>query len=230
MKLKIFPFENCLDFSNNCVNILEIHNTKLFFNIVMSFLMYCDNQPAKETIYLYDESEELDIHKHCYFVENIFSIEINDKKIINKLYSKLENDILLNDEIAFNIGKQYQEFFQYFIEIFNNYDLDFDYNIDFSIKNFLKMIQLNFINEKQDLITNLYTFVDIICEFNLYNILILNNIKAYINDDELIEFYKYCCYKKINILLLEPLSNRPLLNYERKMIIDYNYDDFIQIL
>ncbi len=89
------------------------------------------------------------------------------------------------------------------------------------------MLQVGFEFQKSDILKNLYTFVDIVSEFNLYDIIILSNVKVYFDDEKLLEFYKYCYYKKVKILLVEPFNGRKILEYERKFVIDENYDDFL---
>ena len=46
----------------------------------------------------------------------------------------------------------------------------------------------------------------------------------YLDDEELVELYKYSLYNEINLLLIEKdIYNR--LQYEKVMLIDENFDD-----
>ncbi len=227
MKLSIFPFENDLDFNKSFVNVLEIENANLFYNIVTSLIMLSNKEQGIEKIFLFDDSgNHIDISKNCYVINDFFNIDVNDKKIITKLYDKVINDLKNDDELMYKIGIEYQNFFNNFIEIFNNYDFELEYSVDFSLKNFFKMIGLGFTFDKSEFLNTFYTFIDIVSEFDLFNVVILTNIRAYFSDEKLIEVYKYCTYKKVKLLLIEPFLNRSVLEYEKRLVIDKNFDDF----
>ncbi len=231
MILNIYPFKNGIDFEESQINTLEIRNTKLFYNISRSFVMCSENLEGVEQIRLYDKSgKELSLVKNSIIINNIFDININDKKIMTKLYESIsknfQDDIELTEKISINYSRLIGEF----SDVFNSYDLDFEYSVDFNIKNFLKMICLEFSEERVDFSRNLYSLIDVVSEFNLYSLIIFNNLKSYLSDDELQEFYKYCKYKKSNVLFVEPMSNRALLEYETRLIIDEDFDDYIEKL
>ncbi len=227
MTLNIYPFSNEICFNDNYINVLEIRNTKLFYNISRSFIMYCDNIEGIENIRLFDKNgEQTQINKNMFIVNNLFDININDKKILTKLYDALSKSFCSDNEKLFIVNEAYSSLLSNFIDIFNEYDLDFEYSFDFNPKSFFKMIGLEFSEERVDFLKNLYYLIDIVSEFNLYEIVVFNNLKAYINDEELFEFYKYCVYKKVNILLIEPGMNRVILEYENKLIIDEDYHDY----
>ncbi len=227
MILKIYPFDE-IDFAENYINVLEIRDTKLFYNISRSFVMYCDDLEGVENIKLFDKGVELSISKKVFVINNIFDININDKKIINKLYSIVSTEFCEDSEKVVRVGEIYDKLISEFIDVFNSFDIELEYSLDFSIKSYLKMIGLEFYEERVDFLKNLYSFIDIIVEFDLYKVVVLNNIKAYIADEELAEFYKYCVYKKIHLLLIEPKMERDLLKYENKVIIDEDYCDYIE--
>ena len=52
------------------------------------------------------------------------------------------------------------------------------------------------------------------------------NLKSYFDNAELIELYKYAIYNKVAILLVESSMQDVALDYERKLIIDNEFDEF----
>ncbi len=228
MKLMFYPFETTLSFDSSVVNVLEIHDTNLFYNATSSLFLACEGQDGKERFLLFDsKGDEVSFSKQCLMINDIFNIEINDKKIIGKLHEKIIKDLSLDEELVYKLGVEYNRFLNNFLEVFNSYDLELIYTIDFSLKDFLKMLKVGIEEDEGDFEKNLFTFIDLVAEFNLFEILIFANIKVYFTDERLIEFYKYCNYKKVKLLLLEPKNNRKLLEYETKLVIDENYDDFL---
>lgn len=54
------------------------------------------------------------------------------------------------------------------------------------------------------------------------------NVKQYLDSDELVEFYKYCVYNNVKLLLLERGSEVSLLERERILFVDEDYDEFFK--
>ena len=69
--------------------------------------------------------------------------------------------------------------------------------------------------------------IDIFEIFELGKLLILCNIKSYFEEEQLVEIYKYALYKKIKLLVIEPIIAEKLIKYEKKLQIDENFDDIV---
>ena len=52
------------------------------------------------------------------------------------------------------------------------------------------------------------------------------NLKIYLNDNELLELYKYSLYNNVNLLLIEK-DFKEKLNYENVLIIDEDFNDYL---
>ena len=55
-----------------------------------------------------------------------------------------------------------------------------------------------------------------------------NHCKCETDSDELVEFYKYCVYNNVKLLLLERGSEVSLLERERILFVDEDYDEFFK--
>ena len=56
--------------------------------------------------------------------------------------------------------------------------------------------------------------------------MIIPNLKLYLNDNELVELYKYSLYNNIKLVLIER-HNYKQLKYEKITTIDENFYDYI---
>jgi len=104
--------------------------------------------------------------------------------------------------------------------------LPFSIDGEVDIDNLLKVLKLG-INEKDELLDNLFLLIDIEKIFNGENILIFVNLKQYLSKKELIELYKYAIYNQIQIILIDSQCYGGTLDYENKLIIDENLDEFV---
>ena len=59
------------------------------------------------------------------------------------------------------------------------------------------------INTKNNLLENILLLIDIESELNLDKLVVFVNLKSYLENEELIELYKYSLYKDIKILLVD---------------------------
>lgn len=107
MKLKINGFENEIAFDQEYINILEIKNSQCFSHII-EILNEKINGFDSDEIFLLDESEnELNMSKEMYMIFDLFNIDYNSKKIINKIYEIISDNISKNQdyEIENKIGR-----------------------------------------------------------------------------------------------------------------------------
>ena len=77
------------------------------------------------------------------------------------------------------------------------------------------------------MLDNLLLLIDLENTLKFNNILVFVNLKQYLSKNELIEFYKYAIYNKIQILLIDSQAYGVTLEYEKKLIIDENLDEFV---
>ena len=68
--------------------------------------------------------------------------------------------------------------------------------------------------------------IDLINEFKLTEVLILVNLKTFLSKNQIEEIYKHSLYREVNILLIENTEFSEKLEYEKKLVIDNDFDDF----
>lgn len=226
MIIRIINFENDISISNEYVRVLEIENKALFIKIVQSINSLCCNQDSDEYIILLNEDRELDFSKNAYFIFDILNIDFNDRKILNKLYTKIKSNIYLDDELR-------QKLEDYHIEVFNLIDstllelpFEFDFKAELVIEDLLKLYGIKLINEGLSFMDKLLYLIDLISLLDLYKLLILCNIKTFFTNGQLEEIYKHIIHNQLNVLLLEGSSTDLVLKNEKKNRIDIEFDDY----
>ena len=129
-----------------------------------------------------------------------------------------------NDKI--NLLKSYNKLIETFIKILNKSDLPLQILEDITVDNIIKNLKLT-INSKNSLLDNLMLLIELEKTLKTNNLLIFVNLKQYLTNQELIELYKYSIYNKIKILIIDSQSYGGTLDYENKLIIDSNLDEFM---
>lgn len=226
MKLRINGFENEIDFNNENINILEIQDAKCFTNILLNINDKINGIESEEIFLLDENNEILNMSKETYLVLDIFNIDYSSKKIITALYSIIENNIKKNQDYI--IENMMTKIRNYLIEEINELPFEFTMKQELDISEVLKIFGVKIDNSCYiSVLERLEGLVDIIATLQIAEILIIPNLKQYLSNDELVEFYKYVMYNNIKLLVIER-NNFEKLEYEKVLSIDSEFNDMFQ--
>lgn len=219
--------ENLIRFDERYVQVLELLPKDLFKKVTFLFNKYYKYNEEGNDIIIIDNEKKIEAHKSILVVNDYFNIQLNSNKIIKELYNDIElgynleygeNDISIKlEEVLFNIQ-----------EILSEYDFNFEYKHDLKISDLLKAMGLKFDEYSYDEpYKNLICLFDFVALFDICKVLILINAKIFFTEDEIIEIYRAALQRNIKLLLIESSQGSSLLEYESKLFVDNDYDEFI---
>ena len=199
-------------FKENIVHELIVENSHVFTLLVQNMWQQCNGEEG--TWKLLQDEKSLNINKYIKCIINPFSISINDKTIINKLYQELkslsdENLVLESSNINLNNINYIDK-----LSILTPYPLT--YNLDYNITDLLKIYDVKIDTIANTLLEKIIEYLKVMNQICHINIFVFVSLKQYLNTDEL---YEFVFYEKINILLIEN-HQFPILNNENIFIID----------
>ena len=224
MKLKINGFENEILFTDENVNILTIKDTKCFSHILQILNDKINGQESNEIFLLDENNEEMNMNKEMQMILDVFNIDYNSKRILNKIYDIIATNIEKNQD--FEIEKMILNLRNYIIEEINELPFEFVMKNELEIPEILKLYSLKIDKESYtNILERIEILIDILSTLNIAKILIIPNLKLFLSAEELVELYKYSLYNNINLLIIER-NSYDKLEYESNMIIDENFDDF----
>ena len=222
MKIKINYLENIIKLKDNNVLTIEIENKKYFYRLVNDLNSLSNSEIVEEITFYNDEDKEIN-GKVKIFV-NYFDFEFNSKKYSNDINKYIINE--MNESDKNNLIKSYNKLIDVFLKILNKSDLSLQILEDITIENIVKNLKLS-ISSKNSLLDNLLLLIELENVLKSFNTLIFINLKQYLTNQELIELYKYSIYNKTNIILIDSQCYGCTLDYENKLIIDSNLDEFL---
>lgn len=225
MKLKINGFENEIVFAQENINILEIKDSQCFSHII-EILNEKINGFDSDEIFLLDESEnELNMSKEMYMVFDLFNIDYNSKKIINKIYEIISDNIAKNQD--YEIENMTTKLRNYIIQEINELPFEFEMKSELDIPEILKLYNLKIDSSNYTtILERVELLIDIISTLGIARILVIPNLKTYLTEKELVELYKYALYNNVKLLLIER-NNINKLKYEEILSIDEEFNDTI---
>lgn len=224
MKIVIKYIDNDIEIKKDAIQAIEIENKRYFFRIVKDLYSIYNNE-IMDDIYAIDTNEkELNISNKIKMFINFFDLQLDSKKYTNDIAKYINKNI--GEETKELLLDQYKKIINIYKKELNKMDLPIVVDSEFDIESITKIIKIK-LNTKLDLIDNLFTLIDIEKVFQTQNILIFINLKQYLSKEELEELYKYSIYNEVPILLIDSQSYGTTLQYENKLIIDDNLDEFV---
>lgn len=215
MKFRFSFVDNQIEVSNKYIRCIEVENNNYFWRIVNNLNNYC-NQSENIDELIVKENFDIDL------LVDYFNISSNSKKYITNILKHIENN--LDDDYYEKIRKSYNKIIDIFSGIIYDLDLPLNINNDFSINKLLKLMNIS-IKDTNDLLQNILTYIEISMLIQQKTIIFIN-LKSYLSKAELTELYKYCIYNKVKVLLIDNSLHGPTLDYEKKLIIDCNLEEY----
>lgn len=215
MRFRFNFIDNQIEVSDEYIRCIEVENNNYFWRIVNNLNNYC-NQAENIGDLIVEGNFDIDL------LIDYFNISNNSKKYITNILKYIENNI--DDDNYEKNRKNYNKF----VDIFSStiYELDLPLNIsnDFSINKLLKLMNIS-IKDTDDLLQNILTYIEISMLIQQKTIIFIN-LKSYLSKVELTELYKYCIYNKVKVLLIDNSLHGTTLDYEKKLIIDCNLEEY----
>ena len=156
---------------------------------------------------------------------DIFNIDYNSRKVLNKIYDIIAENIEKNQD--YEVEKMVMQLRNYIIQEINELPFEFVMKSELEIPEILKLYNLKIDDVNYtSILEKVEILIDIISTLKVADILIIPNLKLFLSSEELVELYKYSLYNNVKLLLIER-NNEEQLKYEKNIIIDENFCDFI---
>lgn len=223
MKLDISYFDNVISFENGSVAVLEIENKDYFYYLVNDFIQL-ENGSFVENIRFVDNDGTERSHIMFMVIINYFVFSFDSTKMNNYVMKQILGSIESKDKES--ISKEFQKICKCFSRILEKIDLPLSFSDELNIEALVKLLKIR-VSSKNRIIDNLFLLIDISKVLENNDLLVFVNLKQYLTKDELIELYKYSIYNEVKIFLIDSQSYGTKIDYEEKLLIDENMDEFV---
>lgn len=214
MKLAYNSIEPVIILDEYTPVVLSLESPQLFRDFLCDFQNQLDIGEGQFT--LSENDKIVQLHKSVDFLLDPTNTDINQKKILQKLYASLNkeaNDAKLFEEtleIKSSVNK-----FLLDLEYESEYILEHD--VDFDLKGLFSATNLRFVQERSDFLARLSKYIEISRKFLGFKALVLVNISSYLSSEEIKLLWDAAAYNKLAILMIE--SNYTVKIAEEKLII-----------
>lgn len=204
-------------FSENIINVLVIENSNFFSKLIEE--IYQQLHGIEGDFVFSENNVPIDCLKSIEILFNIFELDINCKKIINKLNNQLSNNAIKEDNYLDTLNIKGQ-IIKYIDKICSTEMYQIKYSTEFDIVGLFKLVDVKLESSYTSVTEKVIDYLTISYEFFHYNCFIFVNLKSFVSNEDLKKIYSFVQYNKINILLLENRISSNVSECEKILIID----------
>ena len=207
-----------IEIEDNIIYTLVFENKKYYRENIIELIN--QNKGNEGSYILSNDNKEISFDKNSYIITDIFNIDINNKKVLTKIYSlllkEIVEDISSYNELSTNIRV-------YFEKLIFNSSLEIEQGEEIDMSSLLKLGDFKIHVENDDILEKFLKFLKVLSELCSYKIIFVVGLHTVFTQDEIIEIYKEVCLNKINIINIEYQQFNNLSNENYKEIV-YIFD------
>ena len=164
--------------------------------------------------------KEYDVSKCVEIIADPLNVNINEKKILTKLYSELEKIaygeelFVLTQETLCNLQRYFSE-----LEQVSPYILHIGESVQ--MLNLFKALEVQMEDYAENYLERIDQYIKIVTELLKKKLLVMINIRSYLDDEQLKQLMSNAAYNEINSLLIESVQ-RKLIDGLSRYIIDFD--------
>ena len=217
MKIMMPIFSRPLEFSELQIPVIVIENKKVFYDIVSD--VHNQIEGISGDVILSDRGVSIDFEKKAKIIIDTLSLDCNERKIVSSLQKSFA-ELAAKDESYFGF-KELQRSVNLFIQnLSDKIPFPVIFSDEIPILEIIKGVDLRFDFDSGKLSESLVNYLTVLRDFDKRSCFFICNLKTWIEEQDLQNFYKDVIYRKLNIILLENHYENVLKDYEIYRIID----------
>ena len=211
-----YELNSPIEFEEGHFNVLVIENPSYMSKMIKELLSQSDGGDGN--FELFENNTPISISENVSVIIDPFSINLNERDILNKLYVTMKKDAL-DEDLYMSTNK-------FLSDIENNIKLIIERQpilLETDIPDLIglfKFLSVHFM-VSESLLEKICDYVDISSKYRKTKLFVFVNLKSFLNMSEMIQLYAHLNYHKMNILLIENQQS-PSFEGEAVRIIDAN--------
>lgn len=204
-------------FEENKINILILENGALFAKFIQEFSSQINGM---EGDFVFSEDyKPIPMGKNIELITDIFSIDINSRKIMAKLMDMLAY-LAVDEDFYLKTCDVKQTLNQYMESLLIDFEYSLSYDTAIDLCQVFKALKVEVHMESKSILEFLVEYLSLLSKLLNIKCVVLTNLKSFLSHEELSLLYKEIMYKKYCVLLLENHAQENIFPCEKIRIID----------
>lgn len=198
-KLVYGKYDISMNLEENYVNELIVENPSVLAEIVQE--LTAQTEGAEGGFILSEDEKILSIEKKLVLIKDIFSLDVNQRKLLAKLYEELEG--YTKDALFLEKEDFYRAYIRYMDGICNKSGIFLTYEEGPKVGDIFKLAKLRVDCQAEKLVEQLAEYLRVWEELLHQDVFVFLNLKLFLTKEELEVLYQECFYRKVQIILIE---------------------------
>ncbi len=200
-KMFIKPINSLIEFDKPIIQIIFENN--------VDFRNFIEN--IEDNVIYSENDESLELNKKVIIINNIYDIDINDKKNITFLYKNIVNQLSEKQKESFD--KINNELLNVIKDINNTNDYGIDFEDSFDITKILNLYQVKFCLDEQNYLEKLAKYIEITSSVSKINTFISFSLIRILSEEEVNFLVKELSFNKINLIDFDFQNSKKEIKY-----------------
>ena len=204
-----------LEIKENQVYEIVVESPAILTEVVKELTLQLEGSEGEFRL---SEGEKLlSVEKNMVFIKDIFSLDVNQKKVLSKLYTELNESaysICLQEKSEF-----IEAYISYLDSICEKSDLFLAYEEEPDVQELFKLAKLKIQADAVSVLELIIEYIKVMSRLMRLDIFVFLNLKLFLAKDELEVLYTECFNRKVCLILIEA-SLQEKMQYEKGCIID----------
>lgn len=200
-KMFIKPINSLIEFDKPIIQIIFENN--------VDFRNFIEN--IEDNVIYSENDESLELNKKVIIINNIYDIDINDKKNITFLYKNIVNQLSEKQKESFD--KINNELLNVIKDINNTNDYGIDFEDSFDITKILNLYQVKFCLDEQNYLEKLAKYIEITSSVSKINTFISFSLIRILSEEEVNFLAKELSFNKINLIDFDFQNSKKEIKY-----------------
>ena len=214
MKIINREWHRQIELKENVIHTLILENKVYYREIILELLR--QHKGLEGDFVLSEKNKEIAFDKNSYFISDLFNIDINNKKVLTKVYATLqkqvEEDIVEYNQLTSVIKRYFERL------VFNN-NLDLEQDEEIDVMSLLKLGDFKIHFEESNYLEKIIKYMKVLIDLCGVKVIFLIGLHSIFNNNEIKQFYKEICLNKIKIV-----------NIETQQFSDYSNKDYKELI
>lgn len=203
MKLICAKYGLSVELKENQILVWSIENATIFSELAQNLWSQANGSDGEFLIS--DKEDTYQISKILEFIVNPFSVSCNGKKVLTGLYKELSYFSI--NEFQEESETLHGAIVSYLVKVCSKVPYALEYQLDFDPLDLFKLYDVQVDSHPSTLLEKIEDYVRALHQILHIKIFAFLNLKQYFSTDELKEFYKFCAYEKVYMILVERFYN-----------------------
>lgn len=204
-----------IELQENQIPVLVIEAPETFSVLIQE--LYRSKQGGEGKFLLSESDKLLNMGKSLELMVNPFAIDVNEKRIVQKLYQEIESQV--QEQLVLETAEIHSKLISYLEEIVGKIAYPVTFDLEENVLGLMKTYNVRLETESITLLEKLVEYFELLHQLCRIEVIVCVNLKSYLSEAELRQLYEAMFYKKISLILLEN-TQREKVEGERICIMD----------